>query len=290
MGLFSVFKDDKQEYEKINDTVQGSIFHTIEYNLEGILNKINKIDDLDNSEIYDIIKRQHQMILNYDLFLSGDTRGAAQQLFTSKRFLRCFLDVVRLLELSQHEKICINKLAYDYYILPDNSKDFEVVNMLYRLTTEINGKEVVVLSGILGMQGAQILSMIKNSSFKEEKCVHRTNTFLIKFCHDISVQQIVNIYLSLFERFTPVFIYSMMESNEGLSKEEKDVYDKISSALVTVLKFLPSEDIAKVLTDYAYVVNMAVVNTPIRFSMAGITDKRIYKIMRELTVSGVKIP
>ena len=290
MGLFSVFKDNKQEYEKINESVQGSIFHTIEYNLEGILNKINNIENLDKQEIYDIIKRQHQMILNYDLFLSGETRGAAQQLFTSKKFLRCFLDIIRLLDLSQHEKMCINKLAYDYYILPDDNKDIEVVNMLYRLTTEINGKEVVVLSGILGMQGAQILSMIRNSSFKEEKCIHRINTFLIKFYHDITVQQIVNIYLSLFERFTPVFIYSMMESNEGLTTEERGVYDKISAALLTILRFLSSADISKVLTDYAYVVNMAVVSTPIRFSMVTVKDQRIFKIMRELKVNGIEIP
>ena len=290
MGLFSVFKDSKQEYEKINESVQGSIFHTIEYNLEGILNKINNIENLDKQEIYDIIKRQHQMILNYDLFLSGETRGAAQQLFTSKKFLRCFLDIIRLLDLSQHEKICINKLAYDYYILPDDNKDIEVVNMLYRLTTEINGKEVVVLSGILGMQGAQILSMIRNSSFKEEKCIHRINTFLIKFYHDITVQQIVNIYLSLFERFTPVFIYSMMESNEGLTTEERGVYDKISAALLTILRFLSSADISKVLTDYAYVVNMAVVSTPIRFSMVTVKDQRIFKIMRELKINGIEIP
>ena len=290
MGLFSVFKDSKQEYEKINESVQGSIFHTIEYNLEGILNKINNIENLDKQEIYDIIKRQHQMILNYDLFLSGETRGAAQQLFTSKKFLRCFLDIIRLLDLSQHEKICINKLAYDYYILPDDNKDIEVVNMLYRLTTEINGKEVVVLSGILGMQGAQILSMIKNSSFKEEKCIHRINTCLIKFYHDITAQQIVNIYLSLFERFTPVFIYSMMESNEGLTTEERGVYDKISAALLTILRFLSSADISKVLTDYAYVVNMAVVSTPIRFSMVTVKDQRIFKIMRELKINGIEIP
>ena len=208
MSLFpSLVPDDKDK--KLDTLQQGSLFHSIEYELTGIINKINNINNLDDKEIRDIIGRQHSMILNYDLFLqSNETRMQALYLFTNERFLKNFLEVIRILDLSKHEIICLNKIAYDYYIL--ENKDQRIADLLYRLTTEVNGKQVTVLSGILGISGAQILAMIRNSSFKIEKCIHRVNTYIIKCNLDLTVQNIVDIYCFFFERFTYVFIYTMM--------------------------------------------------------------------------------
>ena len=103
--------------------------------------------------------------------MDSETRKEAQTLFSNKRFLTNLLDVIGLLDISYHEKICLNKLAYDYY--QNDIKDPEVSNLLFQLTTAVNGRDVVVLSGILGMAGAKTLAMIRNSSFKEEKCIHK---------------------------------------------------------------------------------------------------------------------
>ena len=104
----SMGKNDNQEI------INKPLFHTIEYKMNDIVEKIENIDKFDEKEIKEIIIRQHQMILNYDNFLSSkESRSLALKLFTNKRFLICFLDVIRLLSINEHEKICINKLAYD---------------------------------------------------------------------------------------------------------------------------------------------------------------------------------
>mgnify|MGYP006873137087 CR=1 FL=1 len=228
---FRLAREDKS-LAKLDEIQQGSLFHSIEYEISGILNKISNIDNINESEIKQIIIRQHSMILNYDLFLmNSNTRSQAQKLFTNKKFLNCFLSVIGTIDLSVHEKTCINKLAYDYYIYYE--KDQEISNLLFQLTTWVNGNEVLTLSGILGMNGARILSMIRHSSFKEEKNVHRVNTFIIKCGINLSVQNIIDIFCFLYPRFTPLFIYSMLEIKpQGLSNDQSNRFDAISRALL----------------------------------------------------------
>lgn len=287
MSLFpSLVPDDKDK--KLDTLQQGSLFHSIEYELTGIINKINNINNLDDKEIRDIIIRQHSMILNYDLFLqSNETRIQALYLFTNERFLKNFLDVIRILDLSKHEIVCLNKIAYDYYIL--ENKDQKIADLLYRLTTEVNGKQVTVLSGILGISGAQILAMIRNSSFKIEKCIHRVNTYIIKCNIDLSVQNIIDIYCFLFERFTDVFIYTMMEPkyNYILNDYHKNLkFDNASIALLEILNSLTTNDIRKVISDYGFILNMVKLNYPARFSLKTATRyKRIVDVVKEIEYS-----
>lgn len=278
MSLFPSLHVEDKSFDKLNQLQQGSLFHSIEYELSDIVKKIKNIDNLNETEIKQIIIRQHSMILNYDLFLmSNETRQNAQSLFQSEKFLKCFLDVVRLLSLSSHEKICINKLAYDYYINP-NGCESRICDLLYQLTTEVNGKEVIVLSGILGLRDAQILSMIRNSTFNIEKAVHRVNTFLVKCNNDLSVTAITSIYCHLFERFTDVFIYTMMESEpDGMLPLMKKKYDNISISILEMMNSLSSVDIRKVLYDYGYILSMVKVNTKIRFALR--TAKRYNRII-----------
>ncbi len=286
MSLFPSFHAEDNSSAKLDEVKQGSLFHSIEYELSGIMNKIDNIDTLNENEIKDIIIRQHSMILNYDLFLmSNETRIQAQRLFTNKKFLLCFLDVVRLLDLSQHEKICVNKLAYDYYITP--GKNMEISTLLYQLTTEVNGKEVILLSSVLGMTGARVLAMIRNSSFKEEKCVHRVNTYIIKCDMELSIKDIIAIYCSLFDRFTNLFVFTMMESKpNGLSVEENKKFDYISAALLEMLNTLTTADIRKVINDYAFTLKMVKVNTTVRFAIkSAVRFDRIISVIREVEIA-----
>ena len=292
MEFFSSLHSEDKTSSELNTLQQGSLFHTIEYELSDIVNKITKIDNLDENEIKNIIVRQHTMILNYDLFLmSPDTRAQAQVLFTSKKFLKCFLEVIRLLNISQHEKTCINKLAYDYYIIPDN--DPEVSNLLYQLTTEVNGKEVIALASILGMNEARILAMIRNSTFKEEKSVHRVNTYIIKCNFDLSVKDIITIYYHLFDRFTNLFTYSMMEAKpSNLSDIENKKFDNISIALLEMLNSLPEVDIKKVINDYAFTLKMVKTNTVVRFAIkSAIRFTRIISVVKQVEIAeNINIP
>ena len=264
-NLFPSFSENDKS-SNLDKIKEGSLFHSIEYELSGIVNKINNINNLDDQEIRNIIVNQHQMILNYDLFLMSDeTRAQAQTLFTNKRFLLNFLNVVRILNLDQHEQICINKLAYDAV---ESKLDSEISDLLYNLTTEVNGREVTVLSGIIGLENAKMLSMVKNSTFKIEKSVRRVNTFLVKLNYKLTVKNIVDIYCFLYERFTNVFIYTMMEAKpSNLTDFQNAQFDTISIAMLDILNSLPSYDMKKLLCDYGFTIKMVRNDITVRFAL-----------------------
>lgn len=295
MGLFPSLELEDPVAEELNKPMQGSLFRTIEYEISDIVKKIQNIDNLNDVEIVDIIIRQHTMILNYDLFLTTtENRRNAQILFTNKKFLRSFLNVIRVLDITPHEKICINKISYDYYIA-SNGENSEIADLLYQLTKEVNGKEVIVLSGIYGLRNAQILSMIRNSTFNVEKAVHRVNTFLIKARQNVGLANIITTYCFLFERFTHTFIYTMLEAEPaGLDQQQKEIFDTISLAILDILNSLTTFDMSRVLSDYAYTISMVKNNTPVRFSLKTcdpIKYKRILSCISRLeTTDGLFIP
>lgn len=289
MGLFPIMNEEsgvKSPDSKMNKVKETNLFHTIEYEFDTIVSKIRNIDNIDDNHIKDIIKRQHSLILNYDLFLmDSETRKEAQTLFSNKRFLSNLLDIIGLLDISYHEKICLNKLAYDYY--QNDIKDQEVSNLLFQLTTAVNGKDVVVLSGILGMSGAKTLAMIRNSSFKEEKCIHRVNTYIIKCGMNLSTQSIINIYCFLFDRFSTLFNYTMLESAPpelSLTHSEMDNYNSISLAIITILDSMTSNDILTVVRNYAYMINNVSVNIIPRFRLDTIQNQRIKEVVTQVKV------
>ena len=283
---------DNDKIKDLDKPLQGSLFHSIEYELSGIINKITNINSLDDKEIKSIIVRQHNMILDYDLFLkSNETRMQAQILFTNKRFLRNFLEVIKIINLSKQEIICINKLAYDYYIM--DNKDQETSELLYMLTTEVNSKEVMVLSGMIGINGARVLAMISNSSFKQEKIVHRVNTYIVKSNQDIDIATIIKIFCFLYERFTYPFIYTMLESKpSNLTPEQNRQFDRISMAMLEMLNTLSDTDMKKILCDYAFTLNMVKQNTIVRFAIKSATRySRILKTIENISiVEGLDIP
>ena len=289
MGLFPIMSEEsgvKSPDSKMNKVKETNLFHTIEYEFDTIVSKIRNIDNIDDNHIKDIIKRQHSLILNYDLFLmDSETRKEAQTLFSNKRFLSNLLDIIGLLDISYHEKICLNKLAYDYY--QNDIKDQEVSNLLFQLTTAVNGKDVVVLSGILGMSGAKTLAMIRNSSFKEEKCIHRVNTYIIKCGMNLSTQSIINIYCFLFDRFSTLFNYTMLESAPpelSLTHSEMDNYNSISLAIIAILDSMTSNDILTVVRNYAYMINNVSVNVIPRFRLDTIQNQRIKEAVTQVKV------
>lgn len=286
----SMGKNDNQEI------INKPLFHTIEYKMNDIVEKIENIDKFDEKEIKEIIIRQHQMILNYDNFLSSkESRSLALKLFTNKRFLICFLDVIRLLSINEHEKICINKLAYDYYCLPD--KNEEISNLLFQLTTEVNGKEVVILSGILGLSDAKILSMLRNSSFEEAKVVPRVNNFIVQIPYELTMKNLADIYCNLFPRVTTLFVQTMLQvKNLEYSIFESKRFDEISIIMLEIVNSMPSSEIKKVLESYAYSLNKLTGNATVRFSIKNAARyDRILRVLKEVeneygSAFKVKIP
>lgn len=287
----------KENQPIFDKTPISSPFVTVEYQLSTIVEKIKDIDSLNDDEIKQIIIRQYSTILNYDLFLSvPETRNIALELFTNKRFLDLFFDVVGLLELSDSQKICINKLVYDYYSLTE--KDEEVCEKLLSISYMVNSRLVMRLSAIVGVNGARILSMVANSTFRIDKKVHRINTFILKCGIQLSVQNIIDIYLTIFDRFKDLFINSMLESIYHLSVEDqqdeiiRSNFNNTSIALYTILDSMVSRDIEQILLNYVYSLQILRSDIKIRFSFQTINMSDRMKQIKENVEyqTGIKIP
>ena len=280
--LFPVL-DKLDSTTKKDEVINKPIFTSVEYTIDTIVDKIINIEELDKEEIKSIIIRQHRLILNYDLFLSSrKTRMYAQRLFSDAKFLEIFYSIIGLLDLSEHEMMCLNKLAYDYYIIPE--KDNKVSELLLAICNATNNIEVIKLSSKLSITNARILSMISRSTFRVEKKIKRINNFLVKCNADLSAQDILDIMFILYDRFTDPIIYTMLESKpDNLTPEQSVRFDTISSVIITILDSMTSANIKKVLYDYAFMLRLKLNgDVKVRFSMKTIPNPRIQSIIQEI--------
>lgn len=280
--LFPVL-DKLDNTTKKDEVINKPIFTSVEYTIDTIVDKIINIEELDKEEIKSIIIRQHRLILNYDLFLSSrKTRMYAQRLFSDAKFLEIFYSIIGLLDLSEHEMMCLNKLAYDYYIIPE--KDNRVSELLLAICNATNNIEVIKLSSKLSIPNARILSMISRSTFRVEKKIKRINNFLVKCNADLSAQDILDIMFILYDRFTDPIIYTMLESKpDNLTPEQSVRFDTISSVIITILDSMTSANIKKVLYDYAFLLRLKFNgDVKVRFSMKTIPNPRIQSIIQEI--------
>ena len=287
MALFPSYSKSRGE-NPLDKPIERRLFTNIEYDIQDIVYMITNIDKFDREQIKRAIVNQHSLILNYDLFLQNSTtRKYAQTIFSNKLFLECFMEVAGTLKLTTHEITCINKLAYDYFIL--ENKDEEISNLLFQITTWIN-KDIKCnggLSGILGVNGARNLIMIRYSAFNKEKVVKRVNRFIVRCGIELTVQDIINIYCYLFaDHISPLIIYTLIESKPvGLSDELSNRFDAISFAILAILESMTSHDIKKVLHEYYFVIQKNQYKA-VRFSLrsAGFYP-RIINIVKELEIS-----
>ena len=204
--------------------------------------------------------------------------------------LKIFNDIIGLIELSQDEIICANKLAYDYYV--SKNKDVEISELLLSICYIINNPLIVRLSAKMDITNARVLSMIANSTFKIEKKVHRVNVFFLKKDNnkEFTVQDYIDIYIILFDHFRELFTYSMFEAwttkiTDDYAQLQYDRFLRMSAALIIMLDSLTSKDIATVLREYGYTLSM-IPNSPIRFSIKNMKKyDRIKDIAHSLEVN-----
>lgn len=259
------------------------LFDNVEYSIESICHMIDDINNLDENKMKNIILRQYDTILDYDLFLSSnETRKLAQNLFTNKNFLSLFNDMIGLLDLNINQIICVNKLAYDYYVSENNNK--EISDLLMNISSQVNNNLTMKLSTIIGINGGRILSMISRSSFKREKNIHRVNTFLLRCGINLSVQDIIDIYCKLFsDGITYPFIYSMLESKNNISENQQIMFDRISLAWIEILDSLTFSELCYLLAQYGAFLKYSIKpNTNIRFSLKTVSNIRIQKAVENV--------
>lgn len=300
MSMFPSYDNAPMEDNtSIGFTSTEPMFKLIEYSIDQIVQKIENIKDLSDQDIKDIIIRQHKMILDYDLFLSHQ-RQYAQKLFSNLRFLKLLADIAGTLDLSIHEKICINKLSYDYYRSPN--PDPQVFNALLQVSNVINQRTVTLLSSQLGsIRYSNVLAMIAKSSFRDDKNTHRINNFIMNYdVKELTPKEIANIYCYLFDHLTVPFTAAMMEIKlPNLSNLQLIRFDNISQAMIILINSMATPELHTMLSNYAYMIRLSNAKE-VRFSLRSVTGpsddilvQRLQNVIRRIeneTGDDLKIP
>ena len=209
-----------------------------EYNIIDVINGILINKDFDRTTIKDIIKRQHSMLLNYNLFLSSK-RDSMQALFTNTVFLDCFNDVAGMLDLSKEELKCINKIAFDYVTMAE--KDKNIMDLLLSIIYQTNEFIIKKISGLVTINDKRMISMICLSDFDKFNVIHRINAFL-EICETDTRSNsipIMFLYESLVNNHL-IDYYSLITATmiEYPDNRDQTVYMNISRAIIDILEFL----------------------------------------------------
>lgn len=200
----------------------------VRYDINEIINRLlsySGMDEYDN--IKNIIKNQHELIFKYDNLVNNN-RTLIQKLFTDDfvaiPFLNSLEEVIGFIDWTEEEITFINKLIYDFFECTKkfhyNNED-KIKEKMLSVSYKINAPRIRQLSSYIGINKANILSIISYSSFVDEKVVHRVNDFVITniriddimellFMYDIMFHIIPNKY-DLNRKAQNYIIYSMLE-------------------------------------------------------------------------------
>ena len=268
-------------------------FSTLQYRYETLIDKLEN-NTINNSHLEMDIRNNYKDYCNYDNFHDPVNRKAFQKLWTNLKFLKCFYNVLekdnnfdRTIHDNTYYRTSICKIVYDYYHDIGRFKDNDSVCFsLLEIAKFINRKEVLILSSFMHQEAANFIAMAKYSSFKAGICIRRVNTFIIKLGYDFSVKNIIDIYAQLYRNdFGMLFNNTMLDNIETDTKEQKTMYDRQNTALVTILESMPEYDIKNVIngyTDYAYYIGSKE-SLKRRFNLYDLNEKDFPRIKKVLS-------
>lgn len=230
-----ITKDKEPEYVEWN--------HSIEYENEQLLEKVEQIGALSDDEIKDIIKREHSMLINGD--------STSKKLLLNKRFLEILYSVIGSLNLTIDEIIEINSLAYSYMTV--ESKIEEISDLLYNISILIDQTLIYRLSAYIPISEARKIAVVRMSSNKIREVVQRINYFLIYSNIEIDIQKVINIFCTIYDHFSYPFTYTMIETPSiSYTEKQKDKFDIISAAIIVMIDNMDNNNLRQVLLDYGY--------------------------------------
>lgn len=245
-----VEKKKQNENEKNISLGSMAIFNPMH-----IRDAFNSIRDLDDGELYEILKPSYSQILE-KIFREEDPFYL--NLFTNSKFLTVFIQVISSVVLDKTETIYCNKIAYDYLTDSNNNSDEYQKSLFLNLSRTVNKNIIPSLLGIgLDENLSSYLALSRYSSSKEFVNIRRVNYLIIASSPNIMTEQmIVYIYEKLFDNFNHLFKYTMFDPYtdkdlESIGSGAAEIYSNMSLAIIDILNLMTSDDIRRVLYSYA---------------------------------------
>lgn len=259
--------------------------------------KFSLIDTMSDREIYELVKEYYETILT-TIFESNDKliRRSFIDLFTNAKFILALTQAMYTVTPSDITKKRLNKMCYDYLVISEHDSNDYIGGLLMSLAKTINRDKIPLLCAIpLPEDLSSMIALSRYSSEKEVVNVKRLNRVLMNQPVDsISEQQIVNIYLTLFDHVLPLFTGVMLdvESPSNMNQNAMEVYGVITLSILDIMNELPTADIKKGLTLFDEDRRIQYSDKPIRINLESITESdypRILTAIDQLKSEGIII-
>lgn len=259
--------------------------------------KFSLIDTMSDREIYELVKEYYETILN-TIFESNDKliRRSFIDLFTNAKFILALTQAMYTVTPNDITKKRLNKMCYDYLVISEHDSNDYIGGLLMSLAKTINRDKIPLLCAIpLPEDLSSMIALSRYSSEKEVVNVKRLNRVLMNQPVDsISEQQIVNIYLTLFDHVLPLFTGVMLdvESPSNMNQNAMEVYGVITLSILDIMNELPTADIKKGLTLFDEDRRIQYSDKPIRINLESITESdypRILTAIDQLKSEGIII-
>lgn len=259
--------------------------------------KFSLIDTMSDREIYELVKEYYETILT-TIFESNDKliRRSFIDLFTNAKFILALTQAMYTVTPNDITKKRLNKMCYDYLVISEHDSNDYIGGLLMSLAKTINRDKIPLLCAIpLPEDLSSMIALSRYSSEKEVVNVKRLNRVLMNQPVDsISEQQIVNIYLTLFDHVLPLFTGVMLdvESPSNMNQNAMEVYGVITLSILDIMNELPTADIKKGLTLFDEDRRIQYSDKPIRINLESITESdypRILTAIDQLKSEGIII-
>ena len=264
---------------------------------EGLKEKLSSISYMDDREVYELVKEYYETILT-SIFESKDANEKRffVDLFTSPKFILALTQAMYTINPNEVSKKRLNKMCYDYLVISEHESGDYISGLLMSLAKTINRDKIPLLCAIpLPEDLSSMIALARYSSEKEVVSVKRLNRVLMNQPVDsISEQQIVDIYLTLFDHVLPLFTGVMLdvESPSNMTTNAMEVYGVITLAILDILNELPIIDIKKGLSLFDEDRQIQYAEKPLRINLESIAKDdypRILKAIDELKSEGTII-
>lgn len=257
--------------------------------------QMSNIGGMGERELYDLVRISYKSILN-DILERRDAEYL--NVFTSPKFISILTQVLNSVQLTYSERLCCNKLSYDYITLKDN--DPYVHELLFILSKTVNRDRIQSLMCIgIPEKLASYMALARASDQNEQINIKRLNHIMISSCPEslMTIQTIINIYERLFDQFRMVFqttMFDIYDNEEWITDSMLEINSNVSYAVCTILNDMPMKSIMTILRGYTedFQNLHGGDRTKIRFSMKALSDdfNRINAIVEQLEEEQVFVP
>lgn len=269
----SQMHEDVKKFKQPEPTIVNmpDMSHAYNIDMNGFLSKFDKIDMMNDNGLAVLVQESYLALLDASALIitQSQTSGvdlrnnpsymALMKIFTNSKLICILSNILKGANLDYKRRIYVNRIVYNYIILPAQHKDQVVEKMMFDLGDTVNAKSIPNLLGTgISRELASMITIAANSSEDEYVCIRRVNLLIFNVgnLNIMTLQRIVDIYQYTFNKsVTKLFegimfdVYSPRDL-ENATSDQKEIYQLIVTAVLELINQMPSQSIRMILTSY----------------------------------------